>query len=80
MAVKIWEQAIAKAGTLDQQKLNEVLHTASFETVGGVYKFDAAGQNAEEKQFLIQVQNGKRTIIYPADITAAQWKPLSTPQ
>jgi len=29
MAVKIWEQAIAQAGTLDQQKLNEVLHTAS---------------------------------------------------
>ena len=75
MAVKIWEQAIAEAGTLDQQKLNEVLHTASFETVGGVFKFDAAGLNAEEKQFLIQVQNGKRTIIYPPDIASASFIP-----
>jgi branched-chain amino acid transport system substrate-binding protein len=74
IAVKIWEQAIAKAGSLDQKKLNEVLHSASFETVAGPYKFDEAGLNAEEKQFLVQVQNGKRTIIYPQDLAAAPFK------
>jgi branched-chain amino acid transport system substrate-binding protein len=80
MAVKIWEQAIDKAGTLDQKKLNEVLHSATFETVAGPQKFDGAGLNAEEKQFLVQVQSGKRTIIYPQDIAAAPFKMLNTTQ
>lgn len=80
IAVEIWEQAIAKAGSLDQQKLNEVLHSATFSTVAGPHKFDEAGLNADEKQFLVQVQNGKRTIIYPKDIAAAPFRMLGMAQ
>jgi branched-chain amino acid transport system substrate-binding protein len=65
IAVKVLEQAIASAGTLDQQKLNVALHSNKFTTIGGPYKYDEAGRNETEKGFLIQVVNGERTIVWP---------------
>lgn len=70
-ATQVLTQAIARAGTLNHDKLTEVLHREEFQTVGGPYRYDEAGRNIVDKQFLAQVQNGKRVIVWPKDLAEA---------
>lgn len=78
IATGVLTQAIEKAGTLNHDKLAEVLHREPFQTVGGAYKYDEAGRNAVDRQFLVQVLDGKRTIVWPKDLAQALLRfPLS---
>ena len=70
-ATAILTQAIDRAGTLDRNRLTEVLHRDQFETVLGPFKYDAAGINVLEKQFFVQVQDGRRTIVWPKDMATS---------
>ncbi len=71
IATGVLTQAIAKAGTLDHAKLTAVLHSEQFQTVGGPYKYDEAGRNLVDRQFLSQVLDGKRVIVWPKDLAQA---------
>ena len=65
------QQAIEKAGTLDRAKLSEAMHREEFQTIAGLYKYDEAGRNVLERQFFVQVLNGRRTIVWPKDLAEA---------
>lgn len=74
MAGQILEQAIEKAGTLDREKVTEVLHSEEFETVGGPVKYNKAGINVNQKGSIAQVQGGERVLVYPADLATADMR------
>lgn len=78
IATGVLTQAIEKAGTLNHDKLVEVLHREQFQTVGGPYRYDEAGRNIVDRQFLVQVLDGKRMIVWPKDLAQAPLRfPLS---
>jgi branched-chain amino acid transport system substrate-binding protein len=71
IATAVVQQAIEKAGTLNRDRLTEVMHREEFKTIAGPYKYDEAGRNVLEKQFFVQVQGGKRLIVWPKEIAEA---------
>ncbi len=71
IATAVVQQAIEKAGTLNREKLTEVMHREEFQTIAGPYKYDETGRNVLEKQFFVQVQGGKRTIVWPKELAEA---------
>jgi branched-chain amino acid transport system substrate-binding protein len=71
IATAVVQQAIEKAGTLNRDTLTEVMHREEFKTIAGPYKYDEAGRNVLEKQFFVQVQGGKRLIVWPKEIAEA---------
>jgi branched-chain amino acid transport system substrate-binding protein len=66
---QILMQAVERAGTLEPEKINEVLHREEFSSVGGRYKYDERGVNTYPKPFLTQVQDGKLVIVWPQELT-----------
>ena len=72
MAGQILEQAIEKAGTLDREKINSILHSAEFYCIGGPYKYDETGVNIKQKGFMTQVQSRKRVIAWPPELASAK--------
>ena len=69
MAAQILVQAIEKTGSLDREAINATLKKEDFTTIGGPYKYDERGVNVHQKPFLSQVQDGKRVIAWPPDLT-----------
>ena len=47
------------------------MHREQFETVLGPFTYDAAGISVLEKQFFAQVQDGRRTIVWPTDMATS---------
>jgi branched-chain amino acid transport system substrate-binding protein len=69
---QILQHAIELAGCLDDEKINEVLHTMEFTTVFGTYKVDPnTGRQIGKELFVIQIQNGKREIVWPPEYATA---------
>ena len=69
MAAQILFQAVEKSGSLDREALNETLKKEEFTTIGGKYRYDARGVNIHSRPFLTQVQDGKRVVAWPPDLT-----------
>lgn len=65
--------AVKKAGSLDSSKLNQILHTSTFQTVLGPYKVNSIGQQSGFKSYLLQWQNGALKLVWPTN--AAEAKP-----
>ena len=72
MAGEIFEQAIEKAGTLDREKINDILHSEEFYCIGGPFKYDKNGVNLKQIGFITQVQNRKKVIVWPPELTKAK--------
>jgi len=65
---QVLQQAAAKANSIDNKKLIDVLHSgATFQSVQGPVKFDATGQNVLATGYLFQWQKGALVSVYPAD-------------
>ena len=45
-----------------------------FDTVLGPYEFDDRGVNKDQLSFLVQVQNAKRTIVWPKNVAESPLK------
>jgi branched-chain amino acid transport system substrate-binding protein len=74
-AVTVMEEAVKKAGTLDQDKLRDVLTTMKMDTVMGKHEVDPkTGMQLGIRGLLVQVQNGKREIIWPEELKTADAK------
>jgi len=72
-AATVLEQAVAKAGSLDQEKLREVLTTLETETVLGKHKVDPSnGMQLGVRGLLVQVLKGKREVVWPDDLKSAE--------
>ena len=62
----VMEEAVKKAGSLDQDKLRAVLTTLETDTVMGHHKVDpATGKQMGQTGLLVQVRDGKREIVMP---------------
>ncbi|QTL04696.1 amino acid ABC transporter substrate-binding protein [Aquabacter sp. L1I39] len=70
--VTVLEEAVKRAGTLDQDKLRATLGEMEIDTVLGHYKVDPkTGAQLGAKGLLIQVLNGKREIVWPEELKTA---------
>jgi branched-chain amino acid transport system substrate-binding protein len=73
-SLKVLAGAVKKAGSLDKNKINQILHTQQFPTVVGTYKVNSQGQETGYESYLLQWQHGKLKLVYPPD--QAQSKPM----
>lgn len=65
----VMEAAVIKAGSLDQDKLRDVLTTLEIDTVMGHHKVDPkTGKQVGVTGLLVQVRDGKREIVMPVDL------------
>jgi branched-chain amino acid transport system substrate-binding protein len=66
----VLQLAIEKAGSIDPEKVRDVLANTKFDTFYGPIKFGPSGQNVTADNPIFQIQNKKITIIAPADVKA----------
>jgi len=70
---QVVDQAATKAGSIDNQKLIDALHTGTYQTVQGPLSFDALGKpTGGAGVFVEQWQGGSAVFVYPATVAAAQ--------
>jgi branched-chain amino acid transport system substrate-binding protein len=74
ISTSILQQAIERAGTLDREQIAQTLRTSKFDTILGQYEFDERGVNKHQLSFLVQVQNGQRTIVWPKEVAKSSLK------
>ena len=74
-AAKVLEEAVKRAGSLEQEKLREALVAFEAETPLGAYKVDRAGAQLATRTLLLQVQRGRREIVWPEALATAKWQP-----
>jgi branched-chain amino acid transport system substrate-binding protein len=63
--MQVLEQAVNKIHSIDNAKLQQELHSDSFNTLQGPVKFAADGQNTTAVAFLFQWQKGHLVPVYP---------------
>ena len=74
-ALKVLERAVRQAATLDQEKLRATLAGLETGTPLGAYKIDpASGQQRAAQVAVIQIQGGRREIVWPATLAGAIWR------
>lgn len=74
ISTTILRQAIEKAGSLDREQIAQTLRTTKFDTILGPYEFDDRGVNKDQLSFLVQVQDGQRTIVWPKEVAKSGLK------
>lgn len=68
--------AVRRAGTLEQEKLREVLASLEADTVLGAYKVDPkTGAQIALKPAVSQILFGRPTVVWPAELREAQPQP-----
>ncbi len=84
--MQVLEQAVVKAGSLDQKKIADIMHADTFSTVVGDVKFDAHGEWATPRPLLVQYQGigtntveefrqpGKEVILHPPALKSGDLK------
>ena len=84
--MQVLEQAVTKAGSLDQKKIAEIMHSETFSTVVGDVKFAANGEWATPRPLLVQYQGvstntvdefrqaGKEVILHPPQLKSGDLK------
>jgi branched-chain amino acid transport system substrate-binding protein len=71
--VTVLEEAVKKAGSLDQSKLRKIVGEMQIDTVLGHYKIDpTTGAQLGAKGLLVQVLKGKREIVWPDELKTAE--------
>jgi branched-chain amino acid transport system substrate-binding protein len=75
VAGTVLEAAVKKAGSLDRDKVREVLTTLKMGTVMGRHEVDPTTyMQIGVRGLLVQVQNGKREVIWPEEYKTAEPK------
>ncbi len=70
-ACQILEKAIIQTGSFDHQKIMDAIRTLDTVTVSGRFKIDHAGRQIGHSPVIIQWQQGKKEIVYPAQMMTA---------
>jgi branched-chain amino acid transport system substrate-binding protein len=68
---QVIQQAIEKAGSLDPEVLNKVLHEATFETLAGQIVHSEHGLG-NSRSYPVQVQSGELKLVWPKDLATAK--------
>jgi len=71
-AAKILEEAIRRAGSLEQEKLREALAALETETPLGAYKVERSGAQVAARPLLVQILRGRREIVWPEALATAK--------
>lgn len=74
-AAKVLEEAVRRAASFEQEKLREALVALETETLLGAYKVDRAGAQLAAQPLLLQVQRGRREIVWPEALATAKLQP-----
>jgi branched-chain amino acid transport system substrate-binding protein len=65
---QVLKAAIEKVGELDDDEIAETLRTMEAVTVFGTYNVDPeTGAQKGKELFVIQIQNGKRVVVWPEE-------------
>jgi branched-chain amino acid transport system substrate-binding protein len=70
-AGQVLEAAVAKAGSLDRDKIRQALVGLDTTTIFGRYKVDATGQQVGKPGYSIQWIGGVRHVVLPPDVATA---------
>ncbi|MEW5864521.1 MAG: ABC transporter substrate-binding protein [Pseudomonadota bacterium] len=73
-AARLLELAALRAGALDQEKLRQALATEEFATPLGIHRVDADGLQTGAMPLVIQIQRGRREIVWPEALATARWR------
>jgi branched-chain amino acid transport system substrate-binding protein len=74
-AGEVLQEAVKRAGSLDQERLRETLAALTTETVLGGYKLDAAsGEQLGARSALLQILKGRREVVWPDALATAMWQ------
>lgn len=73
-AGKVLEAAVRRAGTLEQDRLRDAFAALEAATPLGDYKVDANGAQLAARPAVVQIQRGRREIVWPGPLATAQWQ------
>lgn len=71
-AILTLHKAIQMAGSTDPEKVRDAVRKLDLQTFYGKIKFDDKGRNIAGQMGVIQIQNKKRVVVWPADIAEAK--------
>jgi len=71
-AGEVIERAIKKAGSLDREKIREVLSAMQTTTILGRYGVDKTSRQVKHFPLIIQWQNGRKEIVWPKNLSTAK--------
>jgi len=74
-AAKVMEEAVRRAGSVESEKLREALSGLETATPLGPYKVDRSGAQLAAKPMLVQIQRGRRRIVWPEALAVAPLQP-----
>ncbi len=74
-AMQILEAVATKAGSFNPENVRNAFASVSMHTIKGLYKADAQGMSPIEG-IIIQIQNGKRVIVWPDFAAEAKFLPM----
>jgi branched-chain amino acid transport system substrate-binding protein len=69
---QLLEQAILRAGAVDNARIRDALATMETTTVYGSYKVDATGAQTGKPMYLLQWLDGERKIVWPLEVAEAE--------
>jgi branched-chain amino acid transport system substrate-binding protein len=72
-ALEVYQRALEKAGTLDPKKVRDEIAQTNIMTAYGPVRFNEKGQNIAKGMLVVQVQNGKAVVVYPAEGAQAKF-------
>lgn len=73
-AGKIIEEAVRRAGVLEQEALREAFAALRTDTPLGGYEVDRSGVQRAARPALVQIQKGRREIVWPETLATARWQ------
>ena len=65
---QILVEAVRRAGSLDRGKLRDAISKMDHDTVFGRFRVDRDGVQIGQQMLLIQLQDGKRAIVWPEEL------------
>ena len=68
----VWAEAVRRAGSLDAEKVREVLLKLEMKTAFGAFKVDADGFQTAHKMVTTQWQDGKKVIVWPDELATGK--------
>ncbi len=71
-AGQILEEAIKRAGSLDREKIREMLSSIDTMSIIGRYGVDRTGMQIKHFSLVTQWQNGKKEVVWPEELRTAK--------
>jgi len=70
---QVFIEAVKRAGSLEREKVRDAILKLDFNTVYGAFKVDRDGLQIGHKMLIMQWQDGKKVIVWPARFPTPPW-------